>query len=325
MKCINKSIQLFIFLILSVGFLSGCGDKEIKMAYQIHNPASQYTQLDQNETIVATSFAADLCVTEDNNSGDLVVDMSKATVAGLFDVNNKNTLYAKNIHQRMNPASLTKIVTALVALKYGNMSDVITVPGDIYFQEDSVQVSGIKKGDVFTLDQLLHLLLISSSNDAAVVIAEYIGGTVEEFSNLMNAEVTALGATNSHFLNPHGLTQEGHYTTGYDLYLIFQELIQYQAFNEIIHMDSYTTIYQNARGEQKEITANTTNLYFKKNYEAPENITVMGGKTGTTNAAGNCLILHTKDTSGQSYISIILQSIERGQMYLQMSDLLDEI
>lgn len=325
MKCINNSIQLFIFLIFSVIVLSGCGDKQIEIPYQIHNPASQFSVLDQKEEYIASSFASELCVTEDNIESLINVDMEQATVAALFDLNSKNTIYAKNVHQRMNPASLTKIVTALVALKYGNMEDTVTVQNDIFFQEDSVQVSGIKKGDVFTLDQLMHLLLISSSNDAAIVIAEHISGSVEAFSELMNEEVNLLGATNSQFLNPHGLTQDGHYTTAYDLYLIFQEVIQYQLFNEIIHTDSYTTIYTNGRGEQKEITANTTNLYFKGTYQAPEHITVMGGKTGTTNAAGNCLILHTKDTQGHSYISIILQSIERGKMYLQMSDLLDEI
>ena len=96
-------------------------------------------------------------------------------------------------------------------------------------------------------------------------------------------------------------------------------------FREIIHMDSYTTVYQDAGGNEKEMTCPTTNLFLRGNYSSPDRITVIGGKTGTTNAAGNCLIMLSKDASGNSYISVILKSSERALMYEDMIDLLEEI
>jgi len=225
----------------------------------------------------------------------------------------------------MNPASITKIMTALVALKYGNMEDVVTISENIVFNESGVQVIGLKKGDQVTLDQLMHMMLIYSANDAAVAIADYIGGSVDQFAEMMNQEALSLGATESCFKNPHGLTTDGHYTTAYDLYLIFNEDIKYDLFNEIINMDKYSTVYKNADGEDVEVNIQTTNLFLRGTFKAPDQVTVIGGKTGTTNAAGHCLIIHSKDTQGRSYISVILQSTESTVMYQEMADLLGEI
>ena len=184
---------------------------------------------------------------------------------------------------------------------------------------------GVKKGDTMTLDQALHISLINSANDVSVMIAEGIGGSVDNFVEMMNEEALRLGATNTHFTNPHGLSADNHYTTSYDLYLIFNEAIKYELFNEIIHMTSYSTTYYDKDMEPKEFSCNTLNWFLRGDYEAPENITVVGGKTGTTNAAGHCLVLLSKDTSGNRYISVILRSESRDVLYSQMSDMLSLI
>ena len=142
---------------------------------------------------------------------------------------------------------------------------------------------------------------------------------------MRNEEAKRLGATNTQFMNPHGLTQDGHYTTAYDLYLIFNEATKYEAFNEIIHMTNYQTTYYDKDGKAKELSFETSNLFLRGNYQSPENVTVIGGKTGTTNAAGHCLILLSKDTNGAPYISVILRSEARDVLYTEMTDLLDEI
>jgi len=121
------------------------------------------------------------------------------------------------------------------------------------------------------------------------------------------------------------LTQEGHYTTAYDLYLIFNEAIQYETFNEIIHMTEYQTVFYDKDGEPKELEFKNSNLFLRGDFKAPENVTVIGGKTGTTNAAGHCLMLLSRDTSGAPYVSIILCSEAREVLYTEMVDLLDEI
>lgn len=273
---------------------------------------------------LAEPFANALCVVDSDISSD-TVDMSRASGAALFDLNHNSTLYAKNVHEKLYPASLTKILTALVAIKNGSTDMKLTASGNVRLQESGAQVCGIKEGDQMTLNQALHLLLINSANDAAVVVAEGVGGSLEGFAEMMNREAMELGATNSHFVNPHGLPDDNHYTTVYDMYLIMNEAVKYQLFNEIIQMDSYSTVYYDKNGAEKEVSVNNTNAYIHGDAQVPGGITVLGGKTGTTNAAGNCLILITRDSSSNPYISIIMRSEGRDALYEQMTDLLEEI
>jgi len=276
------------------------------------------------ETNVVDPFAKDICVVDSDILID-TVDMEKAKAAVLMDVKNNEVLYAKSAHEILYPASLTKVMTAIVALKYGKVDQLLTASDVVNITEKGAVLCGLKKGDTMTLDQALHVLLIYSANDAAMLIAENIGGTVDHFIDLMNEEALRLGATNTHFMNPHGLTDEEHYTTAYDLYLIFREALTYDSFSEIIHMSSYQTTYYDRNGAEKKLSYETTNKYFKGIYTAPENVTIMGGKTGTTNAAGSCLILLSKDSKGNSYISCILHSESADMLYTEMTDLLEEI
>lgn len=312
-------------LILSLFFVSGCGAGQYEMPYEISSETSSFRIVSiEEESLGAVPFAADLCVaSSDINLSD--VDMSKASGAGLFDINDRETLYAKNIHEKLYPASLTKIMTALVAIKYGSMDMTLTASANVRNLESGAQVCGLKEGDQMTLDQALHVLLINSANDAAVMIAEGIAGSVEEFADMMNEEAKALGATNTHFVNPHGLSDDNHYTTVYDMYLITNEAVQYERFNEIILMPEYSTVYYDGNGNAKELSVKTTNYYLQGTAEAPAGITVLGGKTGTTNAAGHCLVLVSRDTLGNPYISVIMRSETREDLYSEMTELLGEI
>ena len=142
---------------------------------------------------------------------------------------------------------------------------------------------------------------------------------------MLPAEAKKLGATNCNFVNPHGLTADNHYVTVYDMYLIFKEAIKYDEFNQIINSTTYATVYKNREGEPKEMTCETTNLFLKGTYNPPENVKVIGGKTGTTNSARNCLVLYAKDNAGNPYVSVILKCSERGILYEEMAELLSEI
>ncbi len=318
MKCINK----FIFLLESiflVFLLVACGNNSYDIPYDISNTSIGITHLS------IPSFASDFCITNTDIKGTITTDFTDIGAVGLFDLSHKDVLYAQNIHNKMYPASLTKIMTAIVALKYGDLDQIIHVNEPIVFQESGVVTTGIVEGDSLTLSQALHLLLIESSNDAAIAIAREIGGSIVGFSDLMNKEALELGATNSHFSNPHGLYEEDHYTTAYDLYLIFQEAITYDIFNEIILIPEYETTVTDKNGDSKIFSCTTTSQFLKGYYEAPSNITVLGGKTGTTNESGHCLILHTTDDLGQSYISIMLNSPYRDYINEMMAELLGEI
>mgnify|MGYP000557905175 FL=1 len=223
----------------------------------------------------------------------------------------------------MYPASTTKILTAYLALKYGNLDDVLTVSSDaVNTLMSGSSICGLKPGDQLTLDQALYGLMLCSGNDAANVIAEYISGSTDKFAELMNKEAQALGATSSHFVNPHGLPDDNHYTTAYDLYLIFNAAIKDDRFVNYISTKKYTTSYTDASGAQVDQVWVNTNGYLKGTYDMPENVTVIGGKTGTTEAAGSCLVLYSENQDKKPYISIVLKGNSKKELYTLMTELL---
>lgn len=326
MKCINKISFLISCILIPALVLTACGSPNYTMAYDRNRNNSSFTisSVDNNADVL-DAFASTLCVTADDVTAGTSANMSDVTAAGLFDLNDTNVIYAKNIHEKLNPASLTKVMTALLALKYGNLEDTLTASSNVKINESGAVVLGLEPGDTLTLNQALHALLLKSANDVAILIAEYIGGSVEGFADMMNEEAAKIGATNCHFVNPHGLTDPEHYVTAYDLYLIFQEVSKYDKFVEIIQTPSYQSVYHNAQGAEKTIDLKTSNLYLRNEVKQPENLTVIGGKTGTTAAAGSCLILYSKDSSGNAYISVILKAVDRGILYEEMTELLNEV
>ena len=195
MKCTNKCLALLTALAVCFG-ATGCSDEAIAFSYNPDYKVSAFRISGDTGFETADAFASGLCVVNgDINTDNSAVDMTDATSAGLFDLNSRTVLYAKNIHERLAPASLTKLMTAVVALKYGNPNDVITVSSNMGNLESGAVVCGLAEGDQLTLNQALHALLIKSANDAAVAIAEHIGGSVEGFADMMNEEAQAIGAT----------------------------------------------------------------------------------------------------------------------------------
>ncbi len=321
MKCTNRFMTV-IFLLLGFSLLAGCGGKNYSMEYQLNNPVSAFRFDDTKENLTADSFAKDLCVVSDNVS-DNAIDTNQAQAALLCDLNNREILFSKNANEQLDPASLTKVMTAIVALKNGNLDDTLTASSNVLITESGASLVGIEPGDTMTLDQALHALLMPSGNDAAVMIAEYVAGSVDAFVTMMNDEAQALGATNCHFMNPHGLTEEEHYITAYDMYLIFNEAIQYDEFVQIITAPTYSGVYYDSEGNPKELSFQSTNQFINGNHLTPEGIVVIGGKTGTTTSAGNCLVLLSKDSAGNPYISVILKCSQRDYLYDEMYDLIN--
>lgn len=245
-----------------------------------------------------------------------------AEAGGFFDITGQEVIYGKNLYQTMNPASLTKVMTALVALKYGNLSDTVVVTENAMVKESGAQTAGFRVGDIMSLEQAINIMMVCSANDAALTVAEHVGGSVGDFVNLMNMEAQRIGATGTHFTNPHGLTDEEHKTTPYDMYLIFNEALKNDTFKAIINQVAYTTQYSDAAGNLKDFSSDSTNLFFKGTYETPSDIMVLGGKTGTTNAAGSCLMIYAKDSNNHYYISVVLNAPDRETVYKDTVSLL---
>ncbi|MEG2441092.1 MAG: D-alanyl-D-alanine carboxypeptidase, partial [Acetivibrio sp.] len=228
-----------------------------------------------------------------------------------------------HVYKRLYPASITKIMTAYVAFKYADLHDTVTFSYDAsHITEWGASLCGFAEGDQVNMQDLLTAFLVCSGNDAGIAIAEHISGSVDEFAKLMNKEAKALGATQSHFVNPHGLHDEKHYTTPYDIYLIFNALIKNENFINIIHTKDIEVTYSSKSGEIKSKTFTSTNRYLCGKEVPPEGVTVIGGKTGTTFKAGSCLVLYSKGSNEHDYISIVFKAENGDRLFYQMTELL---
>ncbi len=198
-----------------------------------------------------------------------------AQYACVMDMQTGQVLYEKNSRERHSMASTTKIMTALVAIENGTLSDLVTVG------KNAAGVEGtslyLKKGDKVSLEDLLYGLMLQSGNDAAIAIAEHISGSVESFAKLMTERAHALGATDTAFQNPNGLDADGHYTTAYDLALITRAALKNETFATICATKS-----KSIRGGTQTVTNHNKLL---SRYDG-----CVGVKTGFTKKTGRCLV-----------------------------------
>ena len=283
-------------------------------------------KINMGVTLSENDFFAERIVVISENDYDTDDDLVSSEAAFLCDVTNNKALYSKSPYKKLYPASLTKLMTALVVLKNGELADSVTISYNAsHIPEPGAKICGFEEGDIITLDALLHCLLIYSGNDAGIAIAEHMSGSEEAFVKLMNSKAKKIGASHTNFTNSHGLHDDNHYSTAYDIYLIFEELIQYDTFINIINKSSYTASFKDKDKKDKELSFNSTNLYLREEREAPEGITVIGGKTGVTYKAGNCLILLSKDEDNSQYVSIIMKAGDIDKLYSDMSTLLSLI
>ena len=242
-------------------------------------------------------------------TGTDTLDFDAAAVL-LLELNSQTMVYAKNIDAQREPASLTKIMTCLLALEHGNLSDEITVSETALEGLDPAgSSSGLLAGEVFTLEQLLYCLMIESANDAAPVIAEYIAGSEALFVDMMNAKANELGCENTHFANTHGLHDDAHYTTARDLAKITMAALHYEKFQEIYSTDRYILPATNLHEERILVTTNyligtsITQEYY--------DVRGIGGKTGFTTPAGRCIMCVAEEQDMQ-YLCIVLGADSTG-------------
>lgn len=278
------------------------------------------------ENMRKESFAQKLCVSSQGNVDCIKnAQLEEGQKGLLFSLSNHKVLYANGIYDKVYPASITKIMTAMLALQSGKLNDTVTITQDNVTLEDGSQVCGFVAGDQVTLDQLLHCLLVYSGNDAASAIAEYVGGSTENFVQMMNDYAAKLGCTGTHFSNPHGLQDENHYTTPYDIYLMLNEAFTYPEFTEITELPSYTVTYTGSDGTEKSTTLTATDHYLTGEATAPKDVTILGGKTGTTEVAGNCLAILTQNAYGKTFVSIVMGAATKELLYQEMNSLLQNI
>ncbi len=234
-----------------------------------------------------------------------------AGAAILIDAHTGNVLFEKNAEKKMYPASTTKIMTALVALdavkrEEISLSQPLTLSDAAHKTLDPDGSSiALKVGESMTLEGLLQGLLIASGNDAAVTIAEGISGSTEQFVAKMNEKAKALGLADTHFVNPHGLHNDQHYTTAHDMARLAQHAMKNDTFRSIVEC---AHIYLPATNmSDKRYFINTNNLVSRMRYPYYFYDKATGIKTGSTDQAGYCLVSSAED-KGKSVIAVVFNA-----------------
>ncbi len=251
-----------------------------------------------------------------------------APVAILVDARYDEVLFEKNAHDRAYPASTTKIMTALLVAE-AIENGILTMETMITATEASQEglsiygsTQGISPGEIMSVQDLLHCLMLASANEAGNILAIAVAGDLDTFVGMMNAKAEEIGCKGTHYVNTHGLHDPEHYTTAYDLYLTFQNAMEYEDFATVVGTATYTTQATNQQAER--LFYNSNGLLSEWYYRGYAYELCIGGKTGSTPEAGRCLVSGAKN--GNEYmIAVVLGTspviLEDGSTLLvQMSE-----
>lgn len=242
-----------------------------------------------------------------------------AESAILMDAETKTVLYEKNAYETHYPASITKLMTALLAIENLSPDDTITFSTDaIYGIERGSSHIGIQVGEQLTVDQALHGLLLMSANEVANGLAEAVSGSINAFADRMNDRAKELGALNTHFVNPHGLHDDNHYTTAYDMALIGSYLAGNSYFLDIMKNTTYDIPPTNLTDETRYLYQQHYMVNPARNPDIYRE-DVIGGKTGYTDQARHTLVTMAKQ-GDTTLVAVILQS-EKATLYSDTASL----
>ena len=325
----RKLICLVLIVSLLMSLTAGCGTKDVTELMGSYAASDNVVNYDIG-AMQGASFAPLLSqwficdVTEDMLAEDYVFDDAKPKQDGavfVIDRTNNRLLFGYKMLSELNPASITKLMTSLVVLKHCEPKETVTIDAEVAAMTRG-SVAELNEGDVITVYNLLIVLLTISANNAALALSKHVAGSEAAFVEMMNDEIDHIGANKSHFENCSGLHLEKHKTTPYDMYVVYQECMKYPEFRSIMQLTSGQYDYTNIQGEQCVRPYETTNCFKLGKYPYPEGIKILGGKTGTTNAAGYCLILHVANSVGNEFLLGVFHCENEQKLYTKMADLL---
>ena len=244
-----------------------------------------------------------------------------AESAIVMDVQSGAILYEKNIDKREYPASITKVMTALVAIENSSLSETVTYSRNAVTNlESGASNIEIQPGEKLSMEDSLYAILLMSANEACNGVAEHVAGSIDNFVAMMNEKAKELGCQNTHFANPHGLHDENHYTCCYDMALIARAAYQNETFRIIVGTARYTIPPTNKHAEQTDLQNHNEMLYpFQTNKYVYDGCT--GGKTGYTNAANSTLVTYA-ERDGMTLICVVMNTQSPNQ-WLDSRNLFD--
>lgn len=235
----------------------------------------------------------------------------------LIDASTGKVLYGKNTDKALEPASTTKVMTALIALEKCNLDDEVTIQED-FTKIDGTAV-GLLKGDVVTVRDLLYGLLLESGNDCANALAEHISGNIDDFAKLMNAKAKELGALNTNFKNPSGLPDPEHKTTAQDLVLFMREAVNNKDFMAITNTNTYTITLKS--NPEKTILLNNKDYLINKSSKYYYKYAI-SGKNGYTTKSNHTYVA-SAEKDGHILVASFLNALDKNQNFFDMATVFD--
>lgn len=230
-----------------------------------------------------------------------------ASAALLIDNRTNKILYSKNENEKLFPASTTKIITAILVIENYSLDEKVTASYDAIMNiPQGYATANIQVGEELTIKQLLDMLLVHSANDAANVLAEYAGGSIDSFVAMMNTKINELGLTDTHFTNPYGLQDDNHFSTAHDLAVMMQYCLKNNTFKQLSGQASCAIPATNKSEPRKYASTNELLIAGNVNYSPY----VISGKTGFTSKAGGCLVSMAYHNDLE-LIGVILNSNDR--------------
>lgn len=239
----------------------------------------------------------------------------------LMDLNTGKVLYEKNMDKKMYPASTTKVMTAIVVLENCELNDVATVSKNAATSiTGGYVIANLKVDEELTIEQLLYVLMVGSANDAAIVLAEHVSGSTENFAMLMNEKAKEIGCISTNFVNPNGMHDENHYTTAYDLALIARYGMRNETFKKLVSTRVYRLPATNKYSRNDRLFSTTNDLINNNSSFYYKDAT--GVKTGFTTPAGNCLIA-SASKNNLDFLTVVLGAESSDNRYVDTKALFD--
>jgi D-alanyl-D-alanine carboxypeptidase (penicillin-binding protein 5/6) len=260
-------------------------------------------------TLILILFQVCFSITSFAESENILENAIGSPSCILMEASTGEILYEKNAYDQMFPASTTKIMTAILTVENCNLDEVATASHNaIYSVPSSYSHASIVEGEELTVENLLNVLLIPSANDAANVLAEHIGGSIENFAQMMNDKATEIGCKNTHFVNANGVHSDDHYSTAYDLALMGQYAMKNDTIRSIVKKTQCSLPKTNKYDKEDRVFTTSNELLKVNNSDSKSNYYYQyanGIKTGYTTEAGSCIIASAKK-DGMEVIAVIL-------------------
>lgn len=310
-RWVNISIAILcvvIILVFVIVLITKTGVEEIQ---QTSTSASTDAETTTSTTTMEITTESPSLLTYPTDAEDLFTlteNNITSEYAILLNVEDNTVMASRNADEIIYPASMTKIMTLLVAAEnIEDMNDTFTMTYEIIapLVEMDASRAGFSEGETVTLWDLMYGIALPSGADASVAIATYVSGSEEAFVELMNEKAEELGLENTHFVNTSGLHDEDHYSTVTDIALLMTAVMENDICQEVLSTYQYTTT---ATDEHPDGIVLESTMFTRMSGDEVEGITIEAGKTGYTDASGHCLVSYATDEEGNGYVAVVANS-----------------